>query len=105
MRPSTLFVVLACLAGALAPAAAARVVVVAGGDRAATLVDVSTNAVVARVALPGRARTVAVAADGSRAWVGVGSRVFPIDLASRTPLPLNIEQNVFAGKSRKSCCR
>src|SRR6478609_2395927 len=70
-------VVLAC-----PPAACARVVAIAGADRAATFTDVS-NGTVAEVALPGRARTVAVAPDGSRAWFGVGARVVPVDLASR----------------------
>ena len=70
-------VVLAC-----PPAACARLVAIAGADRAATFTDVS-NGAVAQVALPGRARTVAVAPDGSRAWFGVGARVVPVDLASR----------------------
>src|SRR5215211_5331147 len=84
--------VLAC-----APAASARVVVVAGGNRAATLVDVSTNAVAARVTLPGRTRTVAVAPDGSRAWFGVGSRVIAVDLASRAAaLPIAVRGRISA---------
>src|SRR6476469_6701615 len=74
-------VVLAC-----PPAACARLVAVAGADRAATFTDVS-NGAVAQVALPGRARTVAVAPDGSRAWFGVGSRVVAVDLASREAAP------------------
>src|SRR6478672_5130186 len=69
------------LAVCAAPAHA-RVVAIAGADRAATFTDVS-NGAVAQVALPGRARTVAVAPDGSRAWFGVGARVVPVDLASR----------------------
>src|SRR4051794_12285573 len=68
---------------ACVPAASARVVVIAGGDRAATLTDVSTDRVAGRIALPGRARTVAVAPDGSRAWLGAGSRVVPVDLTAR----------------------
>ena len=71
---------------ACAPQAQARVVAIAGGDRAATFAVVSTGSV-ARVELPGRARTVAVSPDGSRAWFGVGSRVVAIDLASRIAAP------------------
>jgi DNA-binding beta-propeller fold protein YncE len=83
---------LALLAAAVPAASApARVVVIAGGDRFATLTDVSTNAVVARVALPGRAHTVALAPDGSRAWLGAGRLLVPVDLATRaagTPVVL-----------------
>src|SRR5829696_2134006 len=69
----------------LAPAAAeARVVVVAVDRPQAALLDVTTNQVAARVALPGRARAVAMAADGSRAYVAAGRGVTAIDLASRT---------------------
>src|SRR3954454_22123662 len=88
-RSLPLLALLALLA--CAPLAGARVVVVAGGDRAATLTDVSTDRVAGRVALPGRARTVAVAPDGSRAWLGAGRRVVPVDLTARTggaPIPV-----------------
>ena len=44
----------------------ARVVVIAADRPEAALLDVRTNAITARVALPGRARAVATAADGSR---------------------------------------
>src|SRR5512133_1061773 len=81
MRRRSLVLPLALLA--CAPSAEARLVAIAGGDRTATFTDVSDNRV-ARVALPGRARTVAVSPDGSRAWFGVGSRVVAVDLASRS---------------------
>jgi hypothetical protein len=58
---------LAVAALAVAPAAYARVVVVASGDAAATLTDVTTNKVVARVSVGGHTRAAAVAAAGTRA--------------------------------------
>ncbi|MEA2321528.1 MAG: hypothetical protein QOD81_1378, partial [Solirubrobacteraceae bacterium] len=71
----------------LAPAAAhARVVLVASGDGAATLTDVATNQVVARIPVGGRSRAVAVAPDGSRGYVAAGARVLGIDLATRLPV-------------------
>ena len=68
---------------ALVPAAHARVIVVAGGDGAATLTDVTTNKVAARIAVGGRSRAAAVAPDGTRGYVAAGRRVVAIDLASR----------------------
>src|SRR5213078_985363 len=68
---------------ALAPAAHARVVVVASGDGAATLTDVTTNRVVARVPVGARSRAAAVAPDGTRGYVAAGRRVVAINLASR----------------------
>src|SRR5438046_3121682 len=77
-----------------APCAQARLVVIAGGDRAATFTDVSTNGVT-QVALPGRARAVAVSPDGSRAWFAVGSRVIAIDLSSRaTAAPITLRGRI-----------
>src|SRR5438093_6852826 len=76
---------LACLLAALAsPAAAgARVVVIASGDANATLADVSTNRVVNRVAVGGVARAVAVAPDGSRAFVAAGNQIVSVDLGAQ----------------------
>jgi Ca2+-binding RTX toxin-like protein len=68
---------------AVAPAAHARVVVVASGDAAATLTDVTTNKVAARIAVGGRTRAAAVAPDGTRAYVATGRRVVAIDLGTR----------------------
>src|SRR5690349_19131676 len=94
MRRRSLLVSLAVLA--CTPAASARLVVVAGGDRAATFADVSCGAV-SQVALPGRARTVAVAPDGSRAWFGVGGRVVAVDLAARQAgAPIAVGRSVTA---------
>src|SRR5215212_1849143 len=79
--------ILAVLAAFLAPAAAhARVVVVATGDGTATLTDVATNQVVARVPVGGRSRAAAVAPDGSRGYVAAGRRVLAIDLTTRLPV-------------------
>jgi DNA-binding beta-propeller fold protein YncE len=71
-------------AALLAPAAAsARVVLVATGDGAATLTDVATNQVVARIPVGGRSRAAVAAPDGSRGYVAAGTRVLGIDLANR----------------------
>ena len=68
---------------ALVPAAHARVVVVASGDGAATLTDVTTNKVVARIGVGATSRAAAVAPDGTRGYVAAGRRIVAIDLASR----------------------
>src|SRR3954463_11080634 len=68
---------------AVVPAAHARVVVVASGDGAATLTDVTTNKVVARTGGGARPRAAAVAPDGTRGYVAAGRRIVAIDLASR----------------------
>src|SRR3954451_17569992 len=74
-------------AALLAPAAAsARVVLVATGDGAATLTDVATNQVVARIPVGGRTRAVASAPDGSRGYVAAGARVLAVDLTTRLPV-------------------
>ena len=67
--------VLAFLAAlAVVPAAQARVVLVATGDGTATLTDVATNQVVARVPVGGRSRAAAAAPDGSRGYIAAGMR-------------------------------
>src|SRR4051794_39758661 len=73
-------------AALLAPSAAsARVVLVATGDGAATLTDVATNAVVARIPVGGRSRAVAAAPDGSRGYVAAGRGILRLDLTTRLP--------------------
>src|SRR6185312_7024066 len=62
--------------------AQARVVLVATGDGTATLTDVTTNKVVARIPVGGRARGAAVAPDGTRGYVATGRRVAAIDLGA-----------------------
>ena len=68
----------------MVPAAHARVVLVASGDGAATLTDVTTNKVVARIRVGARSRAAAVAPDGTRGYVAAGRRMVAIDLATRT---------------------
>jgi Ca2+-binding RTX toxin-like protein len=60
--------------------AAARVAVVATGTHDVALLDVVTDRVVARPALPGPSRAVAVSRDGRRAFVGAGTSVAALDL-------------------------
>jgi Ca2+-binding RTX toxin-like protein/DNA-binding beta-propeller fold protein YncE len=79
VAPLLLLTVLAAV-----PAARARVAVVAAGRSEAILLDVVTNHVLARVALPGPATAVAMAPDGRRAYVAAGSVVAALDL-SLTP--------------------
>src|SRR5258706_16394961 len=78
---------LAMLAGCLLlPAAAgARVVIVAGGDGAATLTNVSTNRIAARIPVGGRSRAAAASPDGSRGYVAAGNRVVALDLTPFLP--------------------
>ncbi|HEV2814159.1 MAG TPA: YncE family protein, partial [Solirubrobacteraceae bacterium] len=81
MARGLLLALLVCLA---APAGAAgRVVVVATGGPDVVLTDVSTNVVGPRIEVGGSTRAVAVAPDGSRAYVATGRRVVVIDLATR----------------------
>jgi DNA-binding beta-propeller fold protein YncE len=73
-----------CAALLLLPATTqARVVVIAADRPEAALLDVSTNAVAARVALPGRAKAVATTNDGSRAYLAAGRGITAIDLGTR----------------------
>jgi DNA-binding beta-propeller fold protein YncE len=84
MRATLLSLLLSmATAAALAAPAHARVLLVAAGDANATLVDVSSGRLVARVAVPGRARAVAVAPDGVRGYVAAGAGVAAIDLNGR----------------------
>src|SRR4051812_42953781 len=74
-------------AALLAPAAAsARVVLVATGDGAATLTDVATNQVAARIPLGGRTRATAAAPGGSRGCVAGGGRVGAFGRTTRQPV-------------------
>src|SRR3954453_12834446 len=74
-------------AALLAPSAAsARVVLVATGDGAATLTDVATNQVVARIPVGGRTRATAGAPDGARAYVAGAVRGFRIEFPPRQPV-------------------
>jgi Ca2+-binding RTX toxin-like protein len=86
MRRLALLPALALCALALASAAQARVMLVASGQGTATLLDVSSGALVARVPLPGAARDVAIAPDGVRGYVAAGATVAAIDLNARAGL-------------------
>ena len=94
MRQLTpVLVLLAALA--VVPAAHARVVVVATDDGTATLTDVTTNKVVARIPVGGRARGAAVAPDGTRGYVATGRHVAAIDLgAHRVVANVNVPGGV-----------
>src|SRR4051812_14860955 len=85
-RPATILlpavVLLAAIAAAV-PAAHARVMLVATGQATATLLDVQSGALVARVPVPGGTRAVAVAPDGVRGYVTAGAGVAAIDLNAR----------------------
>ena len=69
---------------AATPSASARVTLVATGTPQLAFLDVSSNDVVARLALPGPARAVAIADDGQRAFVTAGSDVVIVDVNART---------------------
>ena len=81
MRAAVTALLLAALA--LPATAQGRVVVVAADRARAELLDVSSNTITGRVALPGQARAVATAPDGSRAYVTAGHGVSAIDLGAR----------------------
>ncbi len=74
---------LAVLGAAGPPAASARVVLVATGLPEVAFVDVSSNVIVARLALPGPARAVAVSPDGQRGYVAAGSEIVAFDVNGR----------------------
>ena len=81
---------LALLVLALVPTAAqARVALVATGTPELPLVDVSSDDVVARIALPGPGLAVAVAREGSRGFVSAGATIVAIDVNERTEITRN----------------
>ena len=69
-----------------AQAASARVMLVATGMPELAFVDVRTNAVAARLALPGPSRAVAISRDGERGFVAAGSDLLAVDVNARTEL-------------------
>jgi Ca2+-binding RTX toxin-like protein len=75
-RTLALALFLALLGAAGAPA---RVALLATGTNEVALLDVTTDQVVARPALPGASRAVAIARDGRRAFVAAGNAVAAFD--------------------------
>jgi Ca2+-binding RTX toxin-like protein len=80
---------IALLAACFAAPAQARVALLATGTNDVALLDVTTNQVVARPALPGPSRAVAITGDGRRAFAGAGNAVgaFDLGMVPATPLP------------------
>ncbi len=77
--------VLALLAAvAVAQPASARVVLIATGTPELPFVDVRTNEIAARLALPGPGRAVAISRDGERGFVAAGSDLVAVDVNART---------------------
>ena len=66
------------------PAAQARVALVASGTPELVLLDVTSDRVVTRLALPAASTAVAVDGDGVRGFVAAGSTVVAIDVNERT---------------------
>ncbi len=73
----------ALLAFVLAPAAGARVTLVATGTPELVYLGIPRNEVVARQALPGSSRAVAVTRDGTRGFVTAGGEVVAVDVNTR----------------------
>lgn len=72
---------------ALALASGARVLVVGQEDRQLSIVDPDAGTVLGQVALPEEPRSVAISADGARAWVVYGSdKLTAVDVAARSVL-------------------
>ena len=68
---------------ATAPAAQARVTLVATGTPELVFLGIPKNEVAARLALPGPARAVAVSRDGARGYVSAGSEIVAVDVNLR----------------------
>lgn len=80
-------VAVALVAIGVTPAMAqARVALVATQSAELTFVDMSSDRVVARLALPGPGRAVAVSRDGSRGFVAAGATIVAVDVNERTEL-------------------
>ncbi len=71
------------LGSALAPPAFARVALVAPGTPELLFLGIPKNEVVARLALPGAARAVAVSRDGGRGYVTAGGEIVAVDVNTR----------------------
>ena len=84
-RDVALLVALAFVLAPL-PAAQARVALVASGTPELVLLDVTSDRVVARIALPGPSTAVAVDGDGARGFVAAGATVVGLDVNERTEI-------------------
>ncbi len=71
---------------AFAPAASARVTLVATGTSELSFIDVSTSDVAGRLALPGPSRALAISRDGQRGFVAAGNEVVAVDVNARAEL-------------------
>ena len=86
MRRTLAIAALVALLGAAC--AQARVALLATGTNDVALLDVTTNLVVARPALPGPSRAVAITRDGRRAFAAAGNAVAAFDLGMVPAAPL-----------------
>ncbi len=86
LRGRSILAMLVVLAAVLAlpSGASARVALVATGTPELAFVDVSSNDVVARLALPGPSRAVAISRDGQRGFVAAGGDIVAVDVDGRT---------------------
>jgi Ca2+-binding RTX toxin-like protein len=87
VRCAAILAVLVAVLGA-APARA-RVALLATGTNDVALLDVTTNQVVARPAMPGPSRAVSITRDGQRAFVAAGNAVaaFDFGMVPAAPFP------------------
>jgi Ca2+-binding RTX toxin-like protein len=76
------------LAGA--PAASARVTLVATGTPELVYLGIPRNEVVARLALPGISRAVAITRDGTRGYVTAGGEIVAVDVNTRLELTRSV---------------
>jgi len=75
-----------CAIGVAPAAAQGRVALVATQTAELPLIDLSSDRVVARLALPGPGGAVAVSHDGSRGFVAAGPTIVVLDVNERTEL-------------------
>jgi Ca2+-binding RTX toxin-like protein len=81
--PGAVTLLAVVLALGAAPAAQARVTLVATGTPELTFLGIPGNQVVARLALPGASRAVAISRDGARGYVSAGGEVVKVDVNTR----------------------
>jgi len=81
--PGTVTLLALALMFGATSAAQARVTLVATGTPELAFLGIPGNEVVARLALPGPARAVAISRDGARGYVSAGSEVVALDVNTR----------------------